>query len=74
MADLYAADINIEDAIEVLRPLLNRFATNRNPGEGLGDFYQRLIENTEPRKRLTGKETATFDQLQPKLVQLEVGQ
>lgn len=73
MADLYAADIKIEDAIEVLKPLLTRYATNRNPGEGLGDFYQRLIENTQPRKRLTGKETATFEQLQPKLVQLEVG-
>jgi sulfite reductase beta subunit-like hemoprotein len=74
MADLYAADIKIENALEVLSPLLTRYAANRNPDEGLGDFYQRLIGTAEPRKRLTGKETATFDQLQPKLVQLEVGQ
>ena len=73
MADLYAADIKIENAIEVLTPLLAQYSENRHPGEGLGDFYQRLIEKTEPRTRLTGKESATFDQLQPKLIQLEVG-
>ncbi len=73
MADLYAADVKIEDTLKLLTPLLTRYAANRNPGEGLGDFYQRLIGNREPRRRLTGKETATFDQLQPKLVQLGVG-
>ncbi len=71
MADLYAADVKLEDAVEVLTPLLTQYAVNRQPEEGLGDFYQRLMEKSEPRRRLTGKEQPTFDQLQPKLVQLE---
>jgi len=57
MADLYAADVKIEEAID------------RNDGEGLGDFYQRLLDRSETRTRVTGKEEATFDQIQP-LVQL----
>lgn len=71
MADLYAADVKIEEAIETLMPLLTKFAANRNPGEGLGDFYQRILERTESRRRVTGKETPTFDEVQPKLVQIE---
>ncbi len=70
MADLYAADVNLEEAVETLAPLLTQYAEKRQSDEGLGDFYQRLMGTTEPRQRLTGKETPTFDDLQPKLVQL----
>lgn len=70
MADLYAADIKIEEAVEVMTPLLADYANRRMPDEGLGDFYQRLLEREQPRHRLTGKEDPTLDLLQPKLVQL----
>ena len=69
MADLYAADVKIEEAIETLEPLLLKYKSDRNDGEGLGDFYQRLLDRSETRTRVTGKEEATFDQIQP-LVQL----
>ena len=71
MADLYAADIKIEDLIETLRPLVEQWSLHRRPHEGLGDFYQRMLERSDSRQRITGKEDATFDQLQPRLVQLQ---
>ncbi len=71
MADLYGADVKIEDLIETLMPLLTKYAEARNPGEGLGDFYQRILERTENRRRVTGKETPTQDDVLPKLVQIE---
>lgn len=71
MADLYAADVKLEDIVEVLNPLLTQYASDRLEAEGLGDFYQRLLVRSAPRHRLTGKETPTFDQLQPKLIQLK---
>lgn len=74
MADLYAADVKRDEIIETLTPLLAQFAENRKPGEGLGDFYQRLLDRTDSRRRVTGKETATFDSIQPKLVQLGASQ
>ena len=74
MADLYAADVKIEEALDVLTPLLTQYAANREPDEGLGDFYQRLLERTDSRKRLTGKEVPTFEDLQPKLVQIGIAQ
>jgi sulfite reductase beta subunit-like hemoprotein len=70
MADLYAADVKLEEVVEVLNPLLAQYASDRQPAEGLGDFYQRLLERAAPRHRLSGKETPTLEQLKPKLVQL----
>ena len=72
MADLYAGDVKIEEIIPTLTPLLTKYSEERLPGEGLGDFYQRLFERTSSRRRLTGKETPTLTDLQPKLVQLGV--
>ena len=69
MADLYAADVKIEEAISTLEPLLLKYKSDRKEGEGLGDFYQRLLSRSETRTRVTGKEEPTFDQLAP-LVQL----
>jgi sulfite reductase beta subunit-like hemoprotein len=71
MADLYAGDVKIEEIIPTLMPLLTKYAEERQPAEGLGDFYQRLLERTDSRRRVTGKEIPTFDELQPKLVQIE---
>lgn len=71
MADLYAADIKIENLIETLSPLLDKYAESRNEHECLGDFYQRILERTEHRARVTGKETPTFDDVLPHLVQIE---
>jgi sulfite reductase beta subunit-like hemoprotein len=70
MADLYAADVKIEAILETLMPLLIKFAADRTSGEGLGDFYQRVLERTDSRKRVTGKEIPTFDDVQPKLIQI----
>jgi len=74
MADLYAGDVKVEEIIPTLMPLLTKYADERKPGEGLGDFYQRLFERTDTRRRVTGKETPTFDELQPKLVHLGVAE
>ncbi len=69
MADLYAADMKVEDTVETLTPLLTKFAKERKADEGLGDFYQRLLNRSETRRRVTGKEEATFDQIAP-LIQI----
>jgi sulfite reductase beta subunit-like hemoprotein len=74
MADLYAGDVKDEDIIPTLMPLLTKYSEERKPGEGLGDFYQRLLQRTDKRRRLTGKETPTVDELQPKLVQIGVAE
>ena len=70
MADLYAADVPLEQVLEVLNPLLSAYAQTRQPAEGLGDFYQRAFERTLPRQRLTGKETETRPTAELQLVQL----
>ena len=72
MADLYAADVKVELLIETLTPLLTAFAKQRDTDEGLGDFYQRTLGRDQPRTRVTGKETPTFDDVQPRLVELKV--
>lgn len=74
MADLYAGDVKVDEIIPTLLPLLTKFSEERQHNEGLGDFYQRILERTDPRRRLTGKETPTFDELQPKLVQIGVAE
>ena len=71
MADLYAADVKIEDLIATLMPLLSKYAETRNSGEGLGDFYQRILERTDNRRRVTGKEVPTIDDVLPRLIQIE---
>ena len=69
MADLYAADVKVEEALDTLTPLLTKYKADRLENEGLGDFYQRLLGRSETRRRVTGKEQPTFDEVQP-LVQL----
>ena len=69
MADLYAGDVKVEEAVEVLTPLLSKFAADRNENEGLGDFYQRILKRDTPRHLVTGKEEQTLETLAP-LVQI----
>ena len=66
LADLYRADVKQEDLLTAVRPLLARWSAEGKPGEGLGDFYQRLIGRSEPRTAVTGREQPTFE-----LVQIE---
>jgi sulfite reductase beta subunit-like hemoprotein len=65
VADLYAADVPTANLVNVLRPLLVRWAKDRRVDEGLGDFYQRLMERTEPKRSITGKEQPTQASLSP---------
>jgi sulfite reductase (ferredoxin) len=67
LVDLYRADVHEDELLSVLRPLLSRWASERLEGEGLGDFYQRIVGHSSPRAAVTGREQPTFD-----LVQLQV--
>jgi sulfite reductase (ferredoxin) len=67
LVDLYRADVSVEDLLSVMRPLLARWAAERLNGEGLGDFYQRIIGRSAVRTAVTGREQPTFE-----LVQLQV--
>jgi sulfite reductase beta subunit-like hemoprotein len=64
LVDLYRADVAIEDLLSSVRPLLARWASERLTGEGLGDFYQRIIGRPAPRTTLTGREQPTFELVQ----------
>ena len=67
VVDLFRADVRLEELLATVRPLLSRWASERWDGEGLGDFYQRILGRTERRTALTGRESETAD-----LVQLPV--
>lgn len=59
MADLFAADVETRDIAATLRPLLSNWAARRRAGEGLSDFYQRLLMRAAPRETITGREEPT---------------
>ena len=63
LVDLYRADVRVEEIVDTLRPLLARWATERTDGEGLGDFYQRLMGLRAVRSTVTGRELPTFDRV-----------
>ncbi|HET9465884.1 MAG TPA: NADPH-dependent assimilatory sulfite reductase hemoprotein subunit [Gemmatimonadales bacterium] len=67
LVDLYRADVPTEELLPAVRPLLARWAGERQTDEGLGDFYQRIVGRPEARTALTGREQPTFE-----LVQLQV--
>jgi len=67
VVDLYATDIATEELVNTLHPLLSAWASRRQPGEGLSDFYRRLMGHTSLRQEITGREEPT----QP-LIQLSV--
>jgi sulfite reductase beta subunit-like hemoprotein len=73
MADLFASDVDSDELVGALRPLLERFKANRRRGEGLGDFYQRVFAPArdgegEVRTLITGDELPT----QGRFIQLSV--
>ena len=68
LVDLYRPDVPVGELLSVLRPVLARWAAERLDGEGLGDFYQRIIAHSVPRRAVTGRESPTYE-----LVQLQVG-
>ena len=68
VVDLFRADVRVEELLDAVRPLLVRWAAERLPGEGLSDFYQRLVGRSEPRTFITGREEPTAE-----LVALAVG-
>ena len=68
VVDLFRSDVRVEELLDAVRPLLVRWAAERVPGEGLSDFYQRLVGRTERRTVITGREEPTAD-----LVALAVG-
>ena len=59
VADLFAADVEIDQLVPTLQPLLSAWAVDRRNGESLSDFYQRKLERDTPRQMITGKEEAT---------------
>jgi sulfite reductase (ferredoxin) len=63
LVDLYRADVRQDELLEALRPLLQRWAAERHEGEGLGDFYQRLMGLRARRTMVTGRELPTVDLL-----------
>jgi sulfite reductase beta subunit-like hemoprotein len=67
LVDLYRADVPTDELLGTVRPLLHRWAAERTEGEGLGDFYQRLMGLRATRTVVTGRELPTID-----LVPLEV--
>ena len=64
LVDLFRADVPVEELLPAVKPLLARWASERLDGEGLGDFYQRIIGRSEPRAAVTGREQPTFELVQ----------
>ncbi|HKT61703.1 MAG TPA: NADPH-dependent assimilatory sulfite reductase hemoprotein subunit, partial [Gemmatimonadales bacterium] len=56
LVDLYRADVHLDELLDAVRPLLHRWAAERHDGEGLGDFYQRLMGLRARRTVVTGRE------------------
>jgi sulfite reductase beta subunit-like hemoprotein len=63
LVDLWRAEVPMDELLDSVRPLLQRWASERSEGEGLGDFYQRLMGLRARRTTVTGKELPTFDLL-----------
>jgi sulfite reductase (ferredoxin) len=63
LVDLYRADVRQDELLDAVRPLLQRWAAERHEGEGLGDFYQRLMGLRARRTMVTGRELPTVDLL-----------
>ena len=68
VVDLFRADVQAGELLEAVRPLLVRWASERTAGEGLSDFYQRVVGRQERRTSISGREEPTAD-----LVALAVG-
>lgn len=67
VADLYLAQVKEADLVSAILPLLERWSQEGLPGEGLGDFYQRLLGRDTARQSITGRETPTAPLVQIQL-------
>jgi sulfite reductase beta subunit-like hemoprotein len=56
VVDLFRADVRFDELLDAVRPLLMRWGAERAPGEGLSDFYQRLVGRAERRASISGRE------------------
>jgi len=54
LVDVIGEKIKQEEIPGLLRPILEQYANERHPGEGLGDWWQRLSGRDEPKTLLTG--------------------
>jgi sulfite reductase beta subunit-like hemoprotein len=63
LTDLWKGEVPVGELLASVRPLLARWAAERRDGEGLGDFYQRIMGLRARRTTVTGRELPTFDQI-----------
>jgi sulfite reductase (ferredoxin) len=63
MGDLYAEDVPFDELVSTVRPLLQAFASTRQPAEPLSDFYLRLTGRERAADQVTGKEEPMRDQI-----------
>ncbi|HEY7636268.1 MAG TPA: NADPH-dependent assimilatory sulfite reductase hemoprotein subunit [Gemmatimonadales bacterium] len=63
LVDLWRSEVPLDRLLESVRPLLQRWAAERSEGEGLGDFYQRLMGLRAKRTTVSGRELPTFELL-----------
>ncbi len=69
VADLFAADVPTDDLVDVLRPLLKKWAEHRTGGESLSDFYQRLAGSRPRRTSISGDEEPTSATIRLEVIQ-----
>ena len=61
LVDLYAEKIARDQLLTRLRPLLEEWRDDRQPGEGFGDFYQRVQGRDPAKATLTGAQDEGVD-------------
>ncbi len=59
VVDLFKGDVTAADFIPTLKPLFKHWSERREPGEGFGDFYQRVMGERPARQVITGSEEPT---------------
>lgn len=62
LVDLLVAEVPPDSFVTVLRPLLERYRDERQPGEALGEFWRRLAGHGR-RHLLTGKESPAAERV-----------
>ena len=58
LVDRFKERVTLAESLEILRPLLAAWAHARKENEGFGDYYQRTLGTTEPRRMLRGGDAA----------------
>ena len=64
MAELYAESVDAADLPDKLAPLFEAWASRRQGDESLGDFYNRVFADDQPRTIVTGsKDQQSYDRV-----------